>query len=295
MYAAITWKIEYLYPKEDNSFVALKGVFLATLGISKSVAGTGVQMVGEDPETLFLEGNGGRNFAALFASSKDYTAIAVIPSKRFYYMRSLADNALKILQIFFASKLLYKLEKKREQTVEILDHLCKNLLFHDFSSAKQCSYQMLFNFTSGMSVSFPFPERVLVDVCESLGIIMENQYPINDIVSISDPMCLQRGYALYYRGYLVVSNLSAKELYAVSATLYAHGLHEKVMDGTVVQRLYLEERKETEKKKVVGVLVKCGAFVLAEVLHVINKPLGQFDPLYIQKSKYCVLVTLPPL
>jgi len=122
---------------------------------------------------------------------------------------------------------------------------------------------------------------------------MENQYPINDIVSISDPMCLQRGYALYYKGYLVVSNLSANELYAVSSTLYVHGLHEKVMDGTIVQRLYLEEeKKEDEKKKVLAVLVKYEAFILAEILYVINKPLGQFDPLYIQKSKYCILVLL---
>ena len=121
---------------------------------------------------------------------------------------------------------------------------------------------------------------------------MENQYPINDIVSISDPMCLQRGYALYYKGYLTVSNLSSNELTAVSAVLYSHGLHEKVMDGTVVQRIYLEEKKEVEKKKVLAVLVKYGIFILAEVLYVINKPLGQFDPLYIQKSKYCILVVL---
>jgi hypothetical protein len=121
---------------------------------------------------------------------------------------------------------------------------------------------------------------------------MENQYPINDIVSISDPMCLQRGYALYYKGYLVVSNLSADELYAVSSALYVHGLHEKVMDYTIIERLYLEkEKKEVEKKKTLAVLVKYGAFILAEILYVINKPLGQFDPLYIQKSKYCILVS----
>ncbi len=120
---------------------------------------------------------------------------------------------------------------------------------------------------------------------------MEGQYPINDIVSISDPMCLQRGYALYYKGYLAVSNLSAEELYAVTATLYTQGLHEKVMDGAVVQKVHLGPKKsESASKKILAVLVKYGSFVLAQVLYVVNKPFGQFDPLYIQKSKYCILV-----
>jgi hypothetical protein len=125
------------------------------LGISKSVAG-------EDPTALFLGGSGNKNFAVLFASAKEYTVIVVIPSNRFYYMNNLANNALKILKMFFGDKLLSKLGKKKERALEILDHLCKNLLFHDFTGAKQCSYQMLFNFTNGMSVSFPFPEKSLV-------------------------------------------------------------------------------------------------------------------------------------
>ena len=77
-------------------------------------------------------------------------------------MKNLADIALKILQIFFSNKLLKKLEKKREQTAEILDHLCKNLIFHDFTGYKQCTYQMLFNCTCGMVVTFPCPEKTLV-------------------------------------------------------------------------------------------------------------------------------------
>ena len=125
------------------------------MGISKSVAG-------EDPTALFLEGSGNKKFAVLFASAREYTVIVVIPSKKFYYMKSLADNALKILKTFFADKLLSKLNKKKEKTIEVLDHLCKNLLFRDFTGVKQCTYQMLFNFTSGMSVSFPFPEKCLV-------------------------------------------------------------------------------------------------------------------------------------
>ena len=127
---------------------------------------------------------------------------------------------------------------------------------------------------------------------------MEGQYPINDIVSISDPMCLQRGYALYYKGYLTTSNLEANELYAVSAALYTHGIHENTTDGAVIQRIYVDNNNEHAageaggkgKKKVLAVLVKYGSFVLAQVLYVVNKPFGQFDPLYIQKSKYCILV-----
>lgn len=131
---------------------------------------------------------------------------------------------------------------------------------------------------------------------------MEGQYPINDIVTISDPMCIQRGYAVYYKGYLVISNLAADELYAVSALLYAHSLHNRVMDGAVVQRIHLAEEKESESESLLGekkqgtkalaVLVKYGSFVLAQVLYVVNKPFGQYDPLYIQKAKYCILV--PP-
>ena len=132
--------------------------------------------------------------------------------------------------------------------------------------------------------------------------MMEGQYPINDIVTISDPMCLQRGYALFYKGYLVISNLTANEVHSVSSLVYIHALHSKVMDGAVVQRVYLNEEEEMEesaiggdksqKKKTVAVLVKYGSFILAQILYIINKPFGQFDPLYIQKSKYCILVRL---
>jgi hypothetical protein len=147
----------------------------------------------------------------------------------------------------------------------------------------------------------------------------EGQYQINDIVTIADPMCLQGGHALYYRGFLVTSNLSAPELYAMTALLYVHSLHTKVMDGTVVHKLHLPSSEggagpdsdadveaETNqgidrdpadpsaqkpaRKKTLAVLVKLGMYVLGQILYVVNKPFGQFDPLYIQKAKYCMLV-----
>jgi len=123
---------------------------------------------------------------------------------------------------------------------------------------------------------------------------MEGQYPINDIISISDPMCLQRGYALFYKGYLATTNLNSEEIFAISSVLFSHNLHENIMDSAIVQRIYLnniqENEAKTEKTKILAVLVKYENFILAQTLNVINKPFGQFDPLLIQKSRYCILV-----
>ncbi len=134
--------------------MALKGLFLAAFGIAKSVTG-------EEPQTLFLQGPTRKDFAVLLATSKEYSVGIVIPASRFYHMKTLAASALKILKIMFGNKLLHKLETKREQTVEMLDLLFKNLLFKDFFTPLTCTHQTLFNMM-GMSVTFRFPEKVLV-------------------------------------------------------------------------------------------------------------------------------------
>ena len=76
-------------------------------------------------------------------------------------MKNIASASLKFIKMMFGDKLLIKLAKNRDKTVEILDLLFKNMIFKDLVGGSTCSHQTLFNLIE-MSISFHFSEKTLV-------------------------------------------------------------------------------------------------------------------------------------
>ncbi len=136
---------------------------MAALGISKSIIGFDLPRasVGEEPQTVFLQGPARTEYAVLLGTAKDYCLSIAVPSSRLYAMKQVAGSCLRIIQIVFGTRLLEKLAKKKEETVEVLDLLFKNLIFKDFANPATCTHQTLFNMLA-MAVSTHFSEKLLV-------------------------------------------------------------------------------------------------------------------------------------
>jgi len=111
---------------------------------------------------LFLDGPGNKKYIALFEICKEFAIVIIVQKNEYYFIQNLAKICMKIIKIFFGNKLLQKLEKKRENTIELLELILKNIIFQYYNNPKKCTFQTLFNFLQ-MSVAYNFPPKNLVN------------------------------------------------------------------------------------------------------------------------------------
>ena len=301
----------YSYKTNDqcNNLLNLKGIILASMGISHSI-------FCEDYRVMVLEeiSNKTNNESVKYKVTsrsylKNYMISVIMPFMTpdnilVYVCKELAE----FITIFFE-----RFEETSKFT-DILNKYCEVLLFNTINYAiskeKEDSGSTPLSLMPVMNITFsyneiwpcflvkpPINDNLRTELIEIMNTLNSDRSVLQETLTLNDPPFYIRGFALLFGGFVMFNSLSNKELSSLSRLAMLHEMFirsqsssellscEFLFETEDFDDLSRIQRKNDDKKKIIVTILAQREFVLLISLDILGKNNCSFDPFYHKRAE----------
>lgn len=291
---------EYLfYSYKTNDACApllnLKGVFLASVGISNSI-------FGDDYRIMTVQDNKKGDTYKVCSKSflKNYIISVIMPSitpdnivlyicneyiefvnfffENFEDTKKFIDLMNKYVEVLLFNTVNYSLPKEKEDfqgsPITILPLV--NLTF-TYNEINPC-----------FLIKPPLNDNLRTELIEIMNTLNSDRSVLQETLTLMDPPFFVKGYILLYRGFVIFNTLSNKEMCNLARLAMLHEIYERNSSSPetlLCEFIFENEKFGEEKTKILTTILAQREFVILVYLDILGKNNCSFDPFYHKRSE----------
>jgi hypothetical protein len=294
----------YSYKTNDNclSLLNLKGVLLASVGISNTIFGDDYRILTfKDTQKDDLYKVCSRSFLKQYILS--VVVPHITPDNIVVY---LCNEYIKFLNFFFEN--FEDSKKFTELLTKYAEILLYNIMSYALDREKEDFYgsaltvmpviNMTFNYneiTPCFLIKPPLSDNLRTELIEILNTLNSDKTVLQETLTLMEPPFYVRGYTLLYRGFVMFNTLNNKEMSNITRLAMLHEMYDR--SPTSNELLLCEFIFENEcfdnptninleeKKKILVTILAQREFVILIYLDILGKNNCSFDPFYHKRAE----------
>jgi hypothetical protein len=305
----------YSYKTNDtaSSFLALKGIILASVTLSNSIWS-------EDYRVLLIEYNGCKYkiYSRYYLKSTIISVIfpSIIPDNILYYCN---NEFIDFINIFFDCI------KDTKPHIETLNKISETIIYNTINYIINKDKESFLGSPLGnipivtstytyneklpnFIIKFPIKDLIKSELIEVTNTLTTDRSMLQDTLTFLEPPFYLKGYTLLYKGYTLCSTLSNSESCQIMRLVMLHELHIRTNSSSEVLvcefinesekinpsnwnsiSLNFDETQELDKKKYIATILAQRDFVLVILLDILGKNNASFDPFYHKRAEDLVI------
>ncbi len=304
----------FAFKTNDNcrSLVELKGIIIASVGISNTVFGEDYKVMLIDSEKVDQQYRiASKNF------QKNYIISVVLPLKvPENILQYVINEFIEYINFFFenldeAIKCTDMLKKFGETLIYNVTNYALSKMKEDFLGSPLSVIPivtMTYSYNELIPcciIKPPLNDTLRTELIEMMNTLNADKSVIQETLTLMEPPFYVKGYTLLYRGYVVFNTLHNLETINMSRLAMIHDMYERSnSSGEILmcEFLYENEQKSSfamkfnnfseERKKILTTILAQREFVLMIHLDIIGKLNSSFDPFFHKRAEDLLITIL---